>query len=99
MARDETGRFELGEHAVDRCEADCLRWRPAASVDVLGAHVARRAVRQDVEDFSRGSVTLRPALRRSLPFAGGIGFQALRHAVPSGMIRVQLSIINGCAPL
>jgi len=51
MAGDESGRFELGQHAVDRGEADVLVHFEEAPIDILGAHVPWLGAREDLEDL------------------------------------------------
>ncbi len=87
MAGDETGGLELGEYAIHGGEADVFVGHQQLLVDVLGTHVARRPVRENVEDFQARQRDFEARIAQVIAFAGRIGFQALRHAVPSGMIR------------
>ena len=54
MASDEARPLELGQDAVDRCEPDVLVRLDEATVDVLGAHVARLTAGQYVQDLQAG---------------------------------------------
>ncbi len=93
MARHEAGRLELGQHPIHGREPDVLVRDQELLVDVLRAHVAGRAVREDVKYLEPRQRDLEACIAQVVAFAGRVGFQALRHAVPSGMIQVQLSII------
>ena len=54
---------------------------------------ARRPVRQNIEDFQPRQRNFQACIAQVITFAALGRFQALRHAVPSGMIQVRLSII------
>jgi outer membrane protein assembly factor BamE len=94
MASDETGGLELGQYAIHRGEADVFVGYQQLLVDVFRAHVARRSIGQNVEDFQSWQRHFEACIAQVVAFAGRGGFQALRHAVPSGMIQVRLSIIS-----
>ncbi len=67
MALDERGRLELRQHAIDGREADVLALVEQRAVDVFGRQVATMiALARISRILTRGSVTLSPALRRSL---------------------------------
>jgi hypothetical protein len=51
MTGHESGRFELSQHAIDGGEANVLVHFKQAPIDVLGAHVSRLGIREDLENF------------------------------------------------
>ena len=99
MARDETGGLELGEHAIHGGEADVLIGHQQFLVNVLGAHVARGPIGEDVQDFQTRQRYFETRIAQVIAFAGRVRFQALRHAGPSGMMGVDYQSFDGCSPL
>ncbi len=99
MARDEAGRFELGQDTVDGGESDVLVGYQELLVDVLRAHVARRTVGQNIENFQSGAALL------SGPHCAGRCFRWWsRISGACGMLCPQVSWVdyqsfNGCTPL
>ena len=93
VARDEAGGFELRQNPVYRGKADILVGYQQLLVDILGAQVARRAVRENVEDFQPRQRDFEAGIAQVVAFVGGRWLEALRHAVQLGMIRLRLSII------
>ena len=51
MARDDTCRFELRQHPIDRGEPDVLVQFEQPTVDILGTHVPHGGAREDFEDL------------------------------------------------
>src|SRR5258708_11790259 len=51
MARDQAGRFELRQHAIDRGEADVLGRAEQPPVDLFGRHVAGDPALEYLEDL------------------------------------------------
>jgi hypothetical protein len=51
MARDETGRLELSEHAVNGCQPDILVTVEERAVDVFGRKVSCRAALEDFQNL------------------------------------------------
>jgi hypothetical protein len=99
MAGHEACGFELGQYAIYRGEPDVFVQDQQLLVNVLGAHVPGRTIGQDVEDLETRERDFQTGVSQVIAFIGWRWFEALRHAVPSGMMRADYQSFNGCTPL
>jgi hypothetical protein len=93
MAGDETGGLELSEHAINSGKPNVLVGDDELFVNVLSTHVACRAIRKDFQNFEARQRYFQARVAQVIAVAGGVGFQALRHAGPLGYDGFRLSII------
>ena len=72
MAGHQAGRFELGQHAIHRCKSDVFVGYQKLLVDILGAHVARGAVGENVENFETRQRNFQTRITQVVAFAGAV---------------------------